>query len=69
MKNFAVAALALSLGASTALAGGLEPPVMEMAPVEIVEDTTQAGSSGGLIVPLIIVALIAAAISANSSSD
>ncbi len=56
---------ALTLGASTAFAGSMAEPVMEMEPVTIIEDTGNAGTSQGLIVPLIIVALIAAAVSAS----
>ncbi len=54
-----------AMGAVPAAAGGLAEPI-EMAPVEIIEDTAgSAGSSGGLIVPLILVALIAAAVSSS----
>lgn len=64
MKTFSLAAAAVAFGATTAFAGGPTEPVIELEPVEIIEDTT-AGSSGGLIVPLIIVALIAAAVSSG----
>ena len=64
----ALAATALALGTTAAHAGGLAEPI-EMAPVEIIEDTAgSAGSSGGLIVPLIIIALIAAAAAGGSDS-
>ena len=60
MKKFALAA-AFGVAASTAFAGGMSEPVMTMDPVEIVE-TTGSSSGSGLIVPLILVALIAAAL-------
>ena len=60
MKKIALAA-AFGVAASTAFAGNVSEPVMEMAPVVIMEET--AGSSGaGLIVPLILLALVAAAL-------
>ena len=62
MKTFVLAAAMTAL-ATTAFAGGMAEPV-EMPMVDIVDDTT-AGTSQGLIVPLIIVALIAAAVAAN----
>ena len=61
MKKFALAA-AFGVAASTAFAGGMSDPVIEMAPVEIIETTSSSSSGGGLIVPLILVALIAAAL-------
>jgi hypothetical protein len=61
MKKFALAA-AFGVAASTAFAGNMSEPVMEMAPVVVMEEA--ASSSGdGLIVPLILLALIAAAMS------
>ena len=59
MKKFALAA-AFAGAASTAFAGNVAEPIMEMAPVVVMEET--AGSSAGLIIPLILVALIAAAL-------
>ncbi len=64
LRSAAAATAALGLLASSAAAGGMAPPV-EMAPVEIIEDTGNASSSAGLIIPLILVALIAAAVSAE----
>lgn len=61
MKKIALAA-AFAGAASTAFAGSMAEPVIEMDPVVVVEDTTTSSSSN-LIVPLIIVALIAAATS------
>ncbi|WP_293440005.1 hypothetical protein [Planktotalea sp.] len=59
MKKIALAA-ALSVSASTAFAGNMEAPVME-APV-IVEEAA-AGSSASIVVPLLILAIVGAAIS------
>jgi hypothetical protein len=56
MKKIALAA-ALSVAASTAFAGGLSAPIVE--PEVIVEDTS-GSSAGGIVVPLILLALIAA---------
>ena len=58
MKKLVLAA-ALSAAASTAFAGSLADPVIE-APV-IVEEAT--GSSGGVLIPLILLVLVAAALS------
>ena len=58
MKKLVLAA-ALTDAASTAFAGSVADPIIE-APV-IVEETT--GSSAGIIVPLIILALVLAAVS------
>lgn len=62
MKKFALAA-AFAGAASTAFAGNMSEPVIEMDPVVVVEETAAGSSGAGLIVPLIIVALIAAAAS------
>lgn len=69
MKKIVATSAALVLGASAAFAGGMAEPV-EIAPVEILDDTA-GGSSAGLIVPLIIIALIAAAVGSSDggSSD
>ncbi len=64
VKPAAIAASALAIGAGQAVAGGMAEPV-EMAPVEIIEDTAGGSSNAGLIVPLILVALIAAALASN----
>jgi len=58
MKKLVLAA-ALSAAASTAFAGSLADPVIE-APV-IVEEAT--GSSGGVLIPLVLLVLVAAALS------
>ena len=60
MKKFVLAA-AFAGAASTAFAGGVSDPIIQMDPVEIVE-TTGSSSGAGLIIPLILVALIAAAL-------
>ncbi|MBY6090555.1 hypothetical protein ACX9MO_07985 [Pseudooceanicola sp. 502str34] len=60
MKKLVLAA-AFAGAASTATAGSLAEPVIE-APV-IVEETTS--SSAGILVPLLILAVIAAAIAAD----
>ena len=62
MKKFALAA-AFGLTASTAFAGNMAEPVMEMAPVVVMEETAGSSSGSGLILPLIIIALVAAAAS------
>lgn len=57
MKKLALAA-ALSIAATSAFAGGVEP-VMDPVPVE----AAASSSNGGLIVPLLLVVLLAAAVS------
>lgn len=64
MKKFALAA-AFAGAASTAFAGNMSEPVMEMAPVVVMEEAAGSSSGAGLIVPLILIALIAAAVSAD----
>jgi hypothetical protein len=61
MKKIALAVALTALAVTAAHAGGMAAPVME-APV-IVEETA-ASSAGGLLVPLILLALVAAAIAA-----
>ena len=58
MKKVALAA-ALSMAATGAFAGNVEPVVVEPAPEVIVEDTSS--SAGGIIVPILAVILLAAA--------
>lgn len=60
MKKLVLAA-ALAAAASTATAGNLAEPVIE-APV-IVEQTQ--GTSAGIILPLVLLVLVAAAVAAN----
>lgn len=56
MKKLALAAL-VSIAATSALAGGLEEPVVE--PVIIEEDTS--GSNASWVIPVVLLALIGAA--------
>lgn len=60
MKKLALAA-ALSLAGTSAFAGTIAEPVME--PEIIVEET--AGTGGGIVVPLLLLAVIAAVASAG----
>ncbi len=59
MKKIALAA-ALSVAATTAFAGGMAEPVME--PEVITEGTS---SSGGMILPLLLLVAVAAAVASN----
>lgn len=68
IRATAAVALAGTLTATSAFAGGMAEPV-EMAPVEIIEDVAGGSSASGLIVPLILIALIAAAVGSGSESD
>lgn len=68
IRPAAIAASTIALGTTSALAGGMAEPV-EMAPVEIIEDVAGGSSAGGLIVPLILIALIAAAVGSGSDSS
>ena len=64
MKNLALAA-AMTAAASTAYAGSYaKDDVIIEAPV-IVEETTQASTSAGILVPLILLALVVAVASAD----
>ncbi|SLN16385.1 hypothetical protein [Pseudooctadecabacter jejudonensis] len=64
-KTLALAAT-LGVAASATFAGGLAEPVMEMAPVVVMEETAGSSSSAGILIPLILIALIAAAMSSSS---
>ena len=61
MKKIALAAAITAVAATAAFAGGMEAPVMEMAPM--VEETS-GSSAGGLLLPLILLALVIAAVAA-----
>ena len=63
-----IASISAALVGTSAMAGGMAEPI-EMAPVEIIEDTAGSSSSAGLIVPLILIALIAAAAGSSGGSD
>lgn len=65
MRKLLIASTAaLALGTATAQAGGMAEPVME--PEVIVEDST--GTSGGLLIPILLLVLVAAAVSSGDSS-
>ena len=61
MKKFVIAA-AISVVATSAFAGGMAEPVMEMAPMM---EESHGSSAGGVLLPILLLALVAAAISAN----
>ena len=63
LRTTAIAAT-VALTATSSFAGGMAEPI-EMAPVEIIEDTGGSSSNAGLIIPLILIALIAAAVSSS----
>ena len=54
-----IPAIALTVMASTSFAGNMTEPLME-API-IIEETAQASSSSGILLPLLLIALVAAA--------
>ena len=60
MKKLALAAV-IAVTATAAVAGSMEAPVMEMAPV-VVEEGSSASSAGNMVVPLILLALVALAV-------
>ena len=60
MKKLLLAA-AFAGAASTAFAGNISPPIIQTEVPEIVDQTTSS-SSAGLIIPLILIALVAAAV-------
>ena len=63
MKKLVIAA-GLTVLAGAAFAGGMSEPMMEETVVaEMVDTATGGSSSGGIIVPLLILALIGAAVS------
>jgi hypothetical protein len=61
MKKFVIAA-AISVVATSAFAGGMAEPVMEMAPMM---EEASGSSAGGVLLPILLLALVAAAVSAN----
>ncbi|WP_412564893.1 hypothetical protein [Thalassobius sp. MITS945101] len=58
MKKIALAA-AFTVAATTAFAGGMDAPVMEP---EVIVETAASSSSAGIIVPLVLLAIVAAAV-------
>lgn len=62
MKKIAFAA-ALALASTSAFAGGMSVPVME--PEVVVMETAEGSSAGGYTIPLILLAIVAAAASSN----
>ena len=60
MKKIALAA-AIAGSASSAFAGGMAAPVVEMTPTPIVQETKASSSSAAIIIPLILITLIALA--------
>jgi hypothetical protein len=60
MKNIVLAAAFVGLS-TTAFAGNMSEPLIEMEPVVIMEEAGSSSSGSGIIVALILVALIAAA--------
>ncbi len=59
MKKIVLAAAITAVAATAGFAGGLEAPIME---IPVIIEETAASSAGGFIVPLILIALVAAAI-------
>jgi predicted membrane-bound dolichyl-phosphate-mannose-protein mannosyltransferase len=67
MTKFATFAAALSLSATSALAGGFVAPVVEVEPVVV--EQRAATTNAGLVVPaLLLLAVIAAVASDNDDS-
>jgi len=60
MKKLALAAAIVAVAGTAAFAGGMEAPMMEMAPV--VEESAGT-SAGGFLVPLMLLLLVALALS------
>lgn len=59
MKKIVLAAAFVG-AASTAFAGNMAEPIMPV--IDVIEPTATSSSGGGLIIPLIILALVAAAL-------
>ena len=67
MKKLALAA-AFAGAASTAFAGGYSAPakdVVVMEPEIVVEEAQQSSSAAGILIPLVLIALVAVAVSNN----
>jgi len=65
IRTLLASAAVAALATLPALAGGMAEPVME--PEIIVEEST--GTGGGWVVPLVLIAVIAAVASSTSGSD
>ncbi|MCU0854739.1 MAG: hypothetical protein MUF63_07520 [Rhodobacteraceae bacterium] len=66
MKKVIAAAALSALVTQPALAGGMAEPVMEP---EVIVEETAAGTGGGWVVPLVLIALAAAVVSASGTSE
>ena len=60
MKKFALAA-AFAGAASTAFAGNTEAPIIETPVPVVIEETAGSSSSAGIWIPIVPIALVAAA--------
>jgi len=60
MKKFALAA-AFAGAASTAFAGNTEAPIIETPVPVVIEETAGSSSSAGIWIPIVLIALVAAA--------
>lgn len=74
MKKLAIAALVTGLAATSALAGGPGPVIVETAPVIIEDNGSSSGSFGsmgsyGVLGALALIAIVAAVASSSDSSD
>ena len=67
VRPAAITATAMALSATSATAGGMAEPIMAMEPEIVMEES--AGSSANVLIPLILIALIAAAMSSSSSDS
>ena len=62
MKQLVLAA-AISAAATSAFAGGMAEPVME---VPVMVEESQGSSAGGYLVPLLLLVLVAGAVAASN---
>ena len=65
-KSITLGAIA-AVSATAAFAGGMTAPIMEE--TVMVEEVATSSSSAGLIIPLILIALIAAALSKSTGGE
>ncbi|MCU0856069.1 MAG: hypothetical protein MUF63_14465 [Rhodobacteraceae bacterium] len=66
MKTMIAAAALSALVTHPALAGGMAEPVMEP---EVIVEETAAGTGGAWVVPLVLLALATAVVSASGTSE